>query len=287
MKITPYHHSLLTTPTGETKMFKKVMFALMITLLVLINSPLFAQNLPIDLEKCTPVGSWMEKESIRIDEKGKTTLFHSKMSIVGEEKCGEASCIWLEVINQEMKADAGGKQSPTGKKSIIKVLMEKSVFKQAGVNALNNFSKLAKMIIMKNGTDKAMKFSPASNPMMASMLQSMDMKSDIAFTPQGDEKITVPAGSFTAKKFTGQGKVTVQVFNKAVQNDSKSTMWVNEDVPFGLIKSHLESIREGKTTVHDDVLLSSGKTGAVSEITEQVEEMPGFPGVPGKTAGQP
>ncbi len=69
----------------------------------------------------------------------------------------------------------------------------------------------------------------------------------------GEEKVSVPAGSFSAKHFHSAKYET--------------DMWVSPKVPFSMLKS------VGKS--HELVLAATGD-GAKSEITETPQEMPGL-----------
>lgn len=114
-----------------------------------------------------------------------------------------------------------------------------------------------KRMIMKTGNEQAMEM-PLSGMGMGKP-QGKTQKSTGTFVDKGMEKVTVPAGTFTAKHM--QYKEGAEVVDA----------WVSEKVPpYGLVKS--------KAKDFEMVLLSSGK-GAKTLITETPKkfEMPKMP----------
>ncbi len=112
-------------------------------------------------------------------------------------------------------------------------------------------------VVLKSGTDPAMKM----GGMMMKMIRGQLAKSS-AFKDActevvlvGEEKVAVPAGSFTAKHYR----------STKYETDS----WVDPKVPFSMLKS------VGKS--HEIVLVATGD-GAKSSITETPREMPGLGG---------
>src|ERR1700752_3385757 len=110
-------------------------------------------------------------------------------------------------------------------------------------------------VVMKRGDRPAMKMSEMMLGMMRKQLgQNMAFKDACTeVTLVGEEKVSVPAGSFTAKHYHS--------------TKYESDMWVSPKVPFSMLKS------VGKS--HEIVLTTTGD-GAKSEITETPQEMPGL-----------
>jgi hypothetical protein len=108
-------------------------------------------------------------------------------------------------------------------------------------------------VVMKIGDRPAMKMSGMMLGMMRKQLgQNMAFKDACAEVELvGQEKVSVPAGSFSAKHFHSAKYET--------------DMWASPKVPFSMLKS------VGKT--HELVLAATGD-GAKSEITETPQEMP-------------
>ena len=108
---------------------------------------------------------------------------------------------------------------------------------------------------MKMGDRPAMKMSGMMLGMMRKQLgQNMAFKDACTeATMVGEEKLSVPAGSFTAKHFHS--------------TKYETDVWVSPKVPFSMLKS------VGKS--HELVLAATGD-GAKSEITETPKEMPGL-----------
>ena len=110
-------------------------------------------------------------------------------------------------------------------------------------------------VVMKMGDRPPMKMSGMMLGMMRKQLaQHMAFKDACTeVTMVGKEKVSVPAGSFSAKHFHSAKYET--------------DMWVSPKVPFSMLKS------VGKS--HELVLAATGE-GAKSEITEKPQEMPGL-----------
>jgi hypothetical protein len=110
-------------------------------------------------------------------------------------------------------------------------------------------------VVMKMGDRPAMKMSGMMLGMMRKQLgQTMAFKDACTEVEMvGQEKVSVPAGSFSAKHFHSAKYET--------------DMWVSPKVPFSMLKS------VGKA--HELVLVATGD-GAKTEITETPQEMPGL-----------
>jgi hypothetical protein len=110
-------------------------------------------------------------------------------------------------------------------------------------------------VVMKMGDRPAMKMSGMMMGMMRKQLgKNMAFKDACTeVTMVGEEKVSVPAGSFTGKHF------------HSVKYETD--VWVSPKVPFSMLKS------VGKS--HELVLAATGD-GAKSEITETPQEMPGL-----------
>jgi hypothetical protein len=111
-------------------------------------------------------------------------------------------------------------------------------------------------VVMKIGDKPAMKMSGMMLGMMRTQLSKSTAFKDACTeaTLVGEEKVSVPAGSFTAKHFHS--------------TKYESDIWVSPEVPFSMIKS------VGKS---HELLLAATGDGAKSEITETPEEMKGLP----------
>ena len=111
-------------------------------------------------------------------------------------------------------------------------------------------------VVMKMGDRPAMKMSGMMLGMMRQQLaKSMAFKDACTEVIMvGEERVSVPAGSFEAKHFHS--------------TKYESDLWVSPKVPFSMVKS------VGKS--HELVLAASGD-GAKSEITETPQEMKGLP----------
>jgi hypothetical protein len=111
-------------------------------------------------------------------------------------------------------------------------------------------------VVMKIGDKPAMKMSGMMLGMMRTQLSKSTAFKDACTEAMlvGEEKVSVPAGSFTAKHFHSA--------------KYESDIWVSPEVPFSMIKS------VGKS---HELLLAATGDGAKSEITETPQEMKGLP----------
>lgn len=172
------------------------------------------------------VGAWAE---YRIKTQGEAPAT-MKMAIVASE----GTSFWYETVTD----------GPGGR-SIMKMLVDGDPNNQNSV----------KRMIMKNGNEPAMEM-PV---MMGGQQPSGQQAPQGRMTDKGIEKITVPAGSFTARHFQYQ-------IDKEV-----SDSWVADKVsPYGLVKS------SGKDFAME---LTGFGTGAKTGITETPRkfEMPKMP----------
>jgi hypothetical protein len=183
--------------------------------------------------KLPPVGRWVEYQS-----KFKNDAYTMRYAVIGTEKREGKEMTWLEMRMEGAKQD---------RNMIYQVLIPSAVLDPSQ----------AQEIIFKPGDKQAMKV----NGMMMKMVRSSmekgggfnfsDACNEVAYV--GEEKVSVPAGSFKARHF---------------RSDKHATdTWVSTDIPFGMVKS------VGKE--HEMVLADQGD-GAKSSITETPQEMPGM-----------
>jgi hypothetical protein len=183
--------------------------------------------------KLPPVGRWVEYQS-----KFKNDPYTMRYAVIGTEKREGKDMTWLEMRMEGAKQD---------RNMIYQALIPSAAFDPTQ----------AEEIIFKPGDKQAMKV----NGMMMKMIRS-SMEKGGGFklseacknvTYVGDEKVSVPAGSFQARHFRS--------------DEYAADTWVSADVPFGMVKS------VGKD--HEMVLAGHGD-GAKSSITETPQEMPGM-----------
>lgn len=171
------------------------------------------------------VGAWSEYQ---VKAPG-TTPYKMKMAIVAKE----GNAFWYETVTDGQ-----------GGRSVMKML----------VSGDPNDQKSVKRMIMKHGQEPAMEM-----PVMGGQQQAGGKDPGGKMVDKGMEKVTVPAGTFTARHFQYQ-------YDKEVVDS-----WIAEKVsPYGLVKS------TGKN--FEMQLVGYGK-GAKTQITEKPQkfQMPRMP----------
>jgi len=183
--------------------------------------------------KWPKVGAWAEYQSV-FNQKTPVT---SRYAVVGTEHRNGAEYKWVEFKMHDAKKNTD--------------MIYQMLVPGGGPLEMDGIEE----VVMKMGAKPAMKMSGMMLGMMRTQLsKSMAFKDACTeVTMVGEEKVSVPAGSFTAKHF---------------HSDKYETdMWVNAKVPFSMLKS------VGKS--HELELTATGD-GAKSAITETPEEMPGL-----------
>ena len=202
--------------------------------LSLFAAPLAAQgNECLADVKMPEVGQWAEYTGVMNKEP-----YTLRYAVVGAEEREGKSMKWLELKMQGQKKD---------KNMIYQILT-------AGNPAEMDQDQ---EIVFKPGDKQAMKM----NGMMMRMIRGQLEKSSVlanlceGVTLAGEESVTVPAGTFKAKRY----------------HDSKhnADTWVVTDRPFIMVKS------KGKDF---ELSLAASGDGATSSITETPQEMPGMGG---------
>jgi len=206
---------------------------------VLLAAPsaLQAQDACAENFKWPAVGCWAEYKCTY----EKQTPMTSRYAVVGTEQRKGTEYKWVEL---KLHDDAKGRDM------VYQMLVPGGPLQMDQVEE----------VVMKLGTDPAMKM----NGMMMNMIRGQLGKNS-AFkdacreaTLVGSEKVTVPAGTYLAKRYHS-GKY-----------DTDS--WIDPSVPFAMLKS------TGKS--HAIELVATGD-GAKSSISEEAKELPG-PGGPSK-----
>lgn len=166
-----------------------------------------------------------------------------RLAVVGTESHDNKTYYWLELANSRTGA-------PDSSRTIMQMLVPGFLDQMMDI----------KGVIMKHGTDHAMRFPEQVIQMMgASIARSstseIEKRCHSAHST-GYESVTVPAGSFRALH--------------VVDDSSGGQAWISASVPFGLVKT-ME--KDGTT----QVLIAKG-AGAKSSITETpTVGMPGMP----------
>ena len=110
----------------------------------------------------------------------------------------------------------------------------------------------------------------------ASLLQGFGINARYEFEEVGSESVTVPGGTYSARKVTGKGSTESKAMFKSIRIESESTTWVTEDVPFGIVKAITDDVVNGKPQHTETVMVRKG-TGAKTRITKPPVVMPNLP----------
>lgn len=251
------------------KVLSLVLFAFMV---VAGSAPAAADTIKFDFKDSTPVGSWQEREVTTKNDKGEEHVTVMRMSYLGDEKRGGEDFVWTEteISNYKVKR---GERKPQGKPIIMKVLTKKSIYEGDIANALGNFSDLATEVIMQVGDGQPMRIKDAGSA-MGPMAQAVGLKVNYNLTADGEETITVPAGSFNCARYRGEGQTSAKVMFKSIEVHSRATQWISQKVPFGVVKVISDDVVNGKPEHTESVLKAFGRSGATSKITGEPQDMP-------------
>ena len=201
--------------------------------LVSVAPAVQAQDACAENFKWPKVGAWAEYQGTY----NKKTPVTTRYAVVGTEDRKGAAYKWIEFKMHDSKKNTD---------MIYQMLVPGGgPLEMEGVEE----------VVMKMGDRPPMKMSGMMLGMMRKQLaEHMAFKDACTeVTLVGEEKVSVPAGSFSAKHFHSAKYET--------------DMWVSSKVPFSMLKS------VGKS--HELVLAATGE-GAKSEITETPQEMPGL-----------
>ena len=192
-----------------------------------------AQDACAENFKWPKVGAWAEYQGTY----NKKTPLTTRYAVVGTEDRNGAEYKWIEFKMHDAKKNTD--------------MIYQMLVPGGGPLEMDGVEE----VVMKMGDQPAMKMSGMMLGMMRKQLgQNMAFKDACTEVELvGQEKVSVPAGSFSAKHFHSAKYET--------------DMWVSPKVPFSMLKS------VGKS--HEFVLAVIGD-GAKSEITEKPQEMPGL-----------
>jgi hypothetical protein len=193
-----------------------------------------AQDACAENFKWPAVGRWAEYKGVY----DKKTPMTSRYAVVGTEKRNGTEFKWVELKMHDEKKN---------RDMVYQMLVPGGPLQMDQVEE----------VVMKMGTDPAMKMSGMMMNMIRGQLAKSSAFKDACAesTLVGQEKVTVPAGTYDAKHYNSAKYST--------------DTWIDPAVPFAMLKS------VGKS--HEIELVETGD-GAKSSITEAPQEMPGLGG---------
>lgn len=240
-----------------------------------------AGTLEFDFEKSTPVGAWQEREQVT-EQGSKTTITVMKIKYLGDEERGGEAYSWVETEVSSFKVKKNGRKQQ-GDTAYVKMLLKKSLLQGDVVNSIGNFTEIASEILMQTGDNPPMRIKDAG-AMMGGFAQASGLQISYEFSKDGSESVTLPAGNFECDRYRGSGSATIDLMIKKMTVESRSTQWISDEVPFGVVKIISDDVINGKTQHSETALTSFGSSGAVSMITGEPQDMPGMPSL-GKMFG--
>jgi hypothetical protein len=229
------------------------------------------------IKASTPVGSWQLRQEIHTEPNGKQSLLEVKTSLVGKEKRDNIEHVWIEMATQAYDFRKGNKGKASGERTILKILMEAKSLEGKPEDIVNNMRGMGKEMILQSGENDPIAIEEGGM-MGGALLQAMGTEINYQFKELGKETVETQAGKIKAKVIEGAGSVEMKVVFKTMKVDGTTKQWITNEVPFGMVKMESTSTVSGKTSKVEGILLSFGKSGAVSEIkgTPQAVQLPGL-----------
>lgn len=202
-------------------------------------APLAAQNACREDFQMPPAGSWAEYQ-VKTTKGDQSTM---RFVSLGKEAREGKDFHWIEM---QMT-------NPKGQGMAMKMLVPEWPADQAEVQ---------EVIMQSEGQPNPMKFSKeAMSNVRGAMKQNRMDLSELCKKARlvGNERVTVPAGSFDARKFEYSGE------------GGKSTAWVTKKSPFGWVRSVSDK--------GDEIVMVNSGTGGKSKIVGEPRELPGMGGM--------
>ena len=231
------------------------------------------QAFNFDLLKSAPVGSWQLREHIETSHRGKKTGSKIKTLMVGKQQRNGKLHYWVEVQIESFEIRKNGKRKSAGELAIIKSLLPADVLNDDPENALNNLRGFGVETIVQNGDQRPMRLNSSSG-LLAGAMKMANVEIKHEYQKLGVETIAVSAGQFSTDKISGSGSVSMKVIFKKINIDSDSTVWLSDEVPFGVVKTQGTTTTNGKTSSQVGELLAFSRSGAQSAITQAPQDMP-------------
>ena len=259
--------------------FRRYLVGLKPLLLFLVTLMLVHhQALAVNLVESAPIGSWQVRETIDVSPKGKQTGSTVKTSMIGKEERDGELHYWIEMYATSFKVKKNGKRKKTGKPVVMKSLIPASVLTDDPENVFNNLRAFGVETIVQSGNEDPMRITKG-NGFLASVMSGTNMEIKYNFEELGNESVEVSAGKFSAKKMKGEGNASMKVALRKYTIESTSTVWLSDDVPFGIVKLEGVTTTNGKTSSQTAELLEYSTSGAVSAITKTPRDMPSIPNI--------
>lgn len=191
----------------------------------------WAQANCLEQVKLPAQGRWAEYRATYKEEP-----YTVRYSVIGQESRAGKPLKWVEMRMEGAKK---------GRSMVYQMLIPGSLTQLDQVQE----------IVFKSGDQPAMKMSGSMVQMIRGQLEKQSFYAELCkgVTLVGKEKVTVPAGAFSALHFRS--------------DEHASDSWLSPDLPFSLVKT------SGKGYLVE--LVNQGK-GATSSITEKPQEMRGM-----------
>jgi hypothetical protein len=232
-----------------------------------------AQSVSFNLLDATPIGSWQLRQDPTTDKKGRKSIMETRSSLLSKESRDGETHYWVEMVIDNYKVKKNGSRKKEGEQVVVKTLISETLMNGDPANVMTNMRGFGAELIIQSGDQDPMRMS-GSGGMFGAVMKAMGTEVNYDFNELGDESVTVPAGSFDARKIQGRGVTESKIVFKKIRVESESTVWWSAKVPFGIVKSEGHSITNKKKSVHSSELMEYGPSGATSLITKQPTDMP-------------
>jgi hypothetical protein len=252
------------------------LLSLLFSIVLLMGSSHPVQAQTFDFAAATPEGSWAKREVLTVDHKGRSTVAVMTQKHLGSEQRDGETHYWLETEMHNFKLGRDGERKADGEPVVLKTLVAASALNSDPANAVNNLQGFGKEVIMQSGDQQPMRISGGGS--MAGMaMKALGVKVEYQFEEKGRERVETPGGSFDARRIEGSGSASSKMMFRTIDISSESTMWVSEDVPFGLVRGETREQMNGKPQQSTMTLTEYGRSGASSAIVGTPQDMPQMP----------
>jgi len=248
-----------------------IIFRVLIICTLSVAADAVAESL-FNFAASTPEGSWAVREVTTTDHKGRQTVTVTRQKYLGSEQRQGQTYYWLETEMDNYKLKKG-KRKPEGEHMVMKVLVSKEAMNSDPANVVNNLQGFGQEIIMQTGDSQPLMIS-GGGMLAGATLQAMGIEVNYQFNEEGTETIDTAAGQFKARRVAGSGSSSGKILFKKIEIESKSLMWISDEVPFGIVKGENTDLINGKKQTSQTVLMEYARTGAVTAITGEVMQMP-------------
>lgn len=235
-------------------------------LIVLLGAGPTRADVPFDLLAATPIGSWQRQESTNTDNDGNRLLSVIETGLLGEEIRDGVPLVWVQTEVQVYRLDAAGAREPSGERTVVQALVERSALAAGIVGGGDYLRRLGREVIYQVGSEVPTRVSGAGQ-IAAAMAALSGINTTPVLTLEGRETADVAAGRFDTHRLSSTFQSNAQVLGHGMSIDLQGTVWLSPAVPFGFVRSDTREVVNGVPSTSRAELVAFGTSGAVSKIT--------------------